>query len=83
MSTEKQNASRAKADVQGSEALRAGGGFTSHFTTDAESRQSPALAELIQFHELEAGRAAAALAHHVKLCDQLRAQLRHSRAARS
>ena len=81
MATEKQNASRAKADVQRNEAV-GGGRFVDHSTTKPESRQSPALAELIQFHELEAGKAAAALAHHVKVCDQLRAQLRHSRAVR-
>ena len=82
MSTEKQNASRAKADVQSRNEAGGGGRFLDHFTTKAESRQSPALAELIQFHELEAGKAAAALAHHVRVCDQLRAQLRHSRAVK-
>lgn len=82
MATEKQNASRAKADVQRNEALRAGGRFVDYSTTKAESRQSPVLAELIQFHELEAGKAAVALAHHVSMCDRLRAQLRHSRAVK-
>ena len=82
MSTEKQNVYRAKVDVQRNEALRAGGRFVDHCITEPESRQSPALAELIQYHELEAGKAAAALAHHVKVCDQLRAQLRHSRAVK-
>ena len=82
MSTQKQNASRAKADVQRNIEAVGGGRFVDHSTTKPESRQSPALAELIQFHELEAGKAAAALAHHVKVCDELRAQLRHSRAVR-
>ncbi len=83
MSPEKQNASRAKADVQSNYEALAGGRFKSHSTTKPSARQSPSLADLIQYHEIEAGRAALALAHHVELCDRLRAQLRHARAVQS